>query len=120
MKPNADLTVYQRGVNATTRSETWTIAHIPGVFWEESKAANVMRSGLLEADRVTVYVPFSRGAQQIQVGDVIVRGKVYEAISSTFTISDLRSRYPESGSVRSVDRMDQGSLHLRHWQIGAG
>lgn len=119
MKPNADLTIYHKGVNAATRSESWTIAHVFRVFWEENRAANVIKSGLLEADRVTVYVPFSRGDVSAQVGDVIVRGLVNDVISSSFTISDLREKYPESATVRSVDRMDRGSLHLRHWQIGA-
>ncbi len=118
MRPNTDLTIYTKGVDATTRSETWTISYVSGIFWDESKAANVNRSGLLEADRVTVYIPFSRGELDIRAGDVLVPGTVYEAISSSFTISDLKALYPRSATVRSVDRMDRGSLHLRHWQIG--
>ncbi len=119
MKPNADLTIYHKGVNAATRSESWTIAHVFRVFWEENRAANVIKSGLLEADRVTVYVPFSRGEMTVQPGDVIVRGLVTEVITDNFTMSDLRAKYPASAAVRSVDRLDRGSLHLRHWQIGA-
>lgn len=119
MKPNADLTIYAKGVNPATRAETWTISHVRDVYWDECKAANVIQSGLLEANRVTVYVPISRGEMTVQPGDVIVRGLVTEVITDNFTMSDLRAKYPASAAVRSVDRLDRGSLHLRHWQIGA-
>lgn len=119
MRTNADVTVYSRGVNPTTRSETWEISHVTQVVWEENKAANVSRSGLLESDRVTVYIPIMRREISVKAGDVLVRGLVYDAIVTGFAISDLKAKYPASATVRSVDRMDRGSQHLRHWRIGA-
>jgi acyl-coenzyme A synthetase/AMP-(fatty) acid ligase len=119
MRPNAHLTIYAKGVDPATRSETWTRSQVRDVVWEDRKAANVLRSGLLEADRVAVYIPMARGEQSIKLGDVIVRGLVEDTIGPAFTITALKAKYPDSATVRSVDKMDRGSLSLRHYQVGA-
>lgn len=136
MRNNADITIYNKSVDATTRAEVWTAYHIRGVMWENCKAANVIRSGLLEADKVAVYIPYARGADYIsprawqaltvktgrwtlQVGDVIVRGLVYETIDADYTISDLKREYDDVMNIRSVDAMDGGLPRMRHWQVGA-
>lgn len=119
MRANDDLTIYARGVDPSTRSEKWTRSEVTGVVWEDRKASNVIKSGILEADRVAVYIPFACGDVSIKVGDVIVRGLVEDEIGPSFTITALKAKYPASATVRSVDRMDRGSLALRHWQIGA-
>ncbi len=136
MKNNSDITIYNKSVDATTRSEVWNRTQIRGVTWEEGKAANVLRSGLLEADRVTVFIPYARGVNYItpvayralsvktgkwtlQQGDVIVRGLVSETIDADYTISDLKRDYDDVVAIRSVDLMDNGSLARWHWQVGA-
>lgn len=118
MKPNADLTIYVKSIDPDTRTEVWTRQQVRGVFWEDAKAVNVTKSGLLEADRVTVYIPLGR-AIDLKAGDVIVRGLVEDEISPSFTITALRAKYPASATVRSVDRWDRGSPRVRHVQIGA-
>lgn len=119
MKTNADITIYSKSINPTTRTEQWASSQVRDVFWEEAKAANVIKSGLLEADRVTVYIPMLRGQLSIRPGDVLVRGLVTDVIGSAFTITDLVAKYPASATVKSVDKLDRGSLHLQHYQIGA-
>lgn len=122
MKTNADLTVYHKTVAAATRTEVWTRSQISGVLWEERKAANVLRSGLLEADRVAIYVPVKSvpgGTLGIGIEDVLVRGLVTDEVTSSFTITDLKAKYPRSATVRSVDFLDFGSARMHHWQIGA-
>lgn len=120
MKANADLTIYARSINAATRSETWARSVVHGVTWEDRRAANVLKSGNLEADRIAVYIPMARGEISLHAGDVIVRGVVTDAIGAGFTISDLFTKYSwNAATVRSVDKMDRGSLAIRHWQIGA-
>lgn len=119
MKTNADLTIYCKSVDPATRTEVWTAYQVEQVLWEERKAANVLRSGLLEADRVAVYVPFARELPEIRPGDVLVKDLVFDEIGSGFTISDLKRQYPHSATVRSVDLYDMGSPALWHWQIGA-
>lgn len=136
MRTNSDITIYNKFVDPATHSEAWIHNQVEDVIWEDTKAANVIASGLLEADRYTVYIPMARGENYhtpiawqamidkgtswtLQLGDVIVRGLVDDDISDTFTISDLKKKYDDVAVIRSVDRMAQGSLVLRHWQIGA-
>ncbi len=120
MKPNADLTIYAKSIDPLTRTETWTRSVVHGVTWEDRRAANVLRSGNLEADRVAVYIPMARGQVSLKLGDVIVRGVVTDTIGAGFTLTDLFNKYTWlCASVRSVDAMDRGSLAIRHWQIGA-
>jgi hypothetical protein len=119
MKTNADLTLYMGGVNPVTRTEEWTRVQVRAVFWEDRKAANVLRSGNLEADRVAVYIPLARGPLAIHVGDVLVKGLVEDEITESFTISDLKRKYADVVTIRSVDTMNYGSQALQHWQVGA-
>lgn len=118
MRTNADLTIYHKSVVAG--AEAWTRQAVTAVMWENRKAANVLRSGLLQADSVTVYVPFARGAISVKAGDVLVKGIVPDEIGAGFTITALKAKYNDVVTVRSVDTMDYGSTALHHWQIGAG
>lgn len=136
MQTNSNLTIYNKSVDPLARGEVWTRHQVTNVAWENCKAANVIRSGLLDADKVTVYIPAARGVDYLsplawqtlfnkngkwtlQIGDVIVRGLVEDEINPGFTISDLKRKYDDVLTIRSVDSMDLGSLALRHWQIGA-
>lgn len=120
MKTNADMTLYSKSINATTREEVYTRSEIVGVFWENRKAANVLRSGLLEADSVMVIIPsFTPDLFGIKVGDVIVKWIHADEISSSFTITDLKAKYPNVVVVHSVDSMAFGSRHMQHIRIGA-
>jgi hypothetical protein len=136
MMNNDNITIYNKSVSPTTRAEVWNSYQITKVTWENTKAANVIRSGLLEADRYTIYIPLARGMNYLsplawralasktgkwtlQIGDVIVNGLVSDTISASFTISDLKKKYDDVATIRSVDRMDKGMPALRHWQVGA-
>lgn len=136
MKTNSDITIFNKHVDPTTRGEVWQRTQIVGVTWENSKAANVLRSGLIEADKVAVYIPYARGASYLsprawqalsvktgrwtlQAGDVLVRGLISEDIDADYTISNLKAEYDDVMVVRSVDLMDAGSQALWHWQVGA-
>ena len=114
-----DMTHYARSINPVTRTEEWTRTQISGVLWEDRKAANVLRSGLLEADKVAVYVPLARVIQPISIGDILVKGLVSDEIGPGFTVSDLKAKYANTVVVKSVDCMDYGSAGLQHYQIGA-
>jgi hypothetical protein len=119
MRGNDDLTIYSKGVNPVTRSETWTRSQVRNVVWEDRRAANRLKSGSLEADSVAVYIPMTIWEVSIKAEDVIVRGLVSDEIGAGFSITTLRAKYPQSAVVRSVDRMGRGSTRMRHWQIGA-
>jgi hypothetical protein len=124
MKANANLTIYSKGVDPATRSEPWTRSQVLDVVWEDRRGARVSRGGEIRMDEVVVYIPFSiLGSADpdlpVKVGDVIVRGLVADEIGPSFTITALKAKYTNSATVRSVDKMDRGSLHLRHYQVGA-
>lgn len=116
MRTNADLTAYLGGVNPATRVEEWTRVQVRCIVWENRRGESAR--GLSE-DAVTVYIPYERGPISIKPGDALVRGLVSDEIRSGFTLSDLRRKYPDVVTVRSVDLMDMGSQALWHWQIGA-
>jgi hypothetical protein len=148
MQTNCDLTIYNKYTDPTTRTEKYQRTVVVAVFWENRKAANIMRSGLLEADAVTVHIPFARGTDfvkpiawqalttktgswTIQVGDVIVKGAVTDEITDAvtdpkthvvtpaFTMTDLAKKYDDVLTIRTVDTMDYGSQNMWHWEVGA-
>jgi hypothetical protein len=104
--------------------------------WENRKSANVLKSGLLEADSVAVYIPLSiavnylkpkawqalttkTGKWTLQVGDFLVKGLVLDEISASFTLTALKAKYDDVVKITSVDTMDVGSRSMRHFQCGA-
>jgi hypothetical protein len=117
MRTNADITIYHKAI--VSGAESWTSQQVKAVEWENRKAANVIASGLMEADSATVYIPFQRGEINANIGDYLVKGLVTDTISSAFTITALKAKYPDVVCIRSVDPKDFGSLIMRHWQIGA-
>lgn len=117
MKTPHDMTIYHKSV--ASGAESWAREQVKKVFWENRKAANIIKSGLLEADSVAVYVPFTTAILSIKPGDVLVKGLVSDVIGPGFTISALKKKYADVVIVRSVDTMDYGSAALRHVQIGA-
>lgn len=119
MQTNTDLTLYSRSVSGGV--EVWTRSVIENVQWENRKAANVIASGLLQANAVDVYIPTHRRDERVTIkpGDVIVEGIVTKTIDTEYTISDLKSEYADVVVVKSVDRYDFGSPVMRHIQIGA-
>lgn len=116
MRTNTDLTLYKKSVVAG--AEVWTRSVIENVHWENCKAANVIKSGLLEADSVVVYIPDI--TVSIKPGDVITKGTVTKVISETYTMTNLKTDYPNTFTVKSVDVKDFGSVSMQHIQVGAG
>lgn len=136
MRTNTGATIYNKYIDPTTRSEKWQRAQLVAVMWENRKAANVIKSGLLAADQAAIYIPFSLGANYLdpvawqalvtktgmwtlQVGDVIVKGLVSDEITGAFTITSLKAKYDDVLKITSVDTMDMGSASMQHWQLGA-
>lgn len=95
---------------------TYTRHVIQGVMWQESKAANVIKSGSMEADKVKIYVPDT--AYGFKVGDYLVKGLVSDEITGSFKITDLLRKFPHSVKITSVDLKDYGSDGAQHIQIG--
>jgi hypothetical protein len=139
------MTIYNKYVDPSTRSEKWQRTQILAVAWENRKAANVRAmGGALAADQASVYIPFERGANYeqprawlalvdksdkwtLKEGDIIVKGLVADEIhdavvdppSAAFTVTMLKAKYDDVLTISSVDTRDMGSLNMQHWQIGA-
>lgn len=119
MRTNTALTLYTRGMTSS-KTESWTRSVISKVHWENRKAANVIASGLLEADSVSVWIPTQGLTISVKAGDVIVKGTVSDAVNATtFTMTDLRKKYADVATVHSVDRYDFGSGSMHHLRLGA-
>ena len=137
MQTNADITLWNKYVDPDTRAEVYQRAEISRVAWEAMKAANTLRSGgQIEADKVTVYIPWSRGANHVkprqftlladkagfwtlQQGDIIARGIISQELSGAFTVSQLKAAYDDVFIITSVDDMSIGTQAMWHWQVGA-
>lgn len=135
MRTNADITIYNKYFDKETRLDKYQRTVLYGVFWDERKAVNRLQSGLEDADKVTIIIPFSvttdkkyvppkafdrlpdkTGYFTLQEGDRVVRGDINFEI--TGKVSDLDKEY-EAYTITSVDTKDFGSPHMRHWEVGA-
>ena len=112
-----------------------------GVMLQASKRANVNKSGLVDADAVTLFIPFSVDAE----GKAFVKPKEYDAqedksnywtlkkgddssavacyfvkgvIPQGMSYADALETYDDVYRVTSVDVRDFGSASMQHWQVG--
>jgi hypothetical protein len=118
-----DMTWYERTIK--DNKAVYTRHVVPMVSWQERKAANVIKAGLLEADKATIYVPcFLGGVDRglnfpFKIGDMLVKGVVQDEITADFSIEDLVRKYPYSVKVTSVDYKDYPlNPKMSHIQIG--
>ena len=140
MKTNVAATLYNGYVASGAQKYQRTV--LSAVEWENTKASNVLRSGLLAADSAVIYVPLALGANYVDpkpwaaltvktgkwtlaVGDVIVKGTVTDEIhdaivsppSAAFTLTNLKAKYDDVVTIKSVDTFDMGSASMRHWKV---
>jgi hypothetical protein len=148
MRTNANLTIYNKYIlNGSEKYQRTQIGALGSfsVEWENRKASNVIKSGLLAADSVVVYITFAQGSNHLNpkawlalttktgkwtlaVGDVIVKGLVTDEIHDAivgppavpaFTMTNLKALYDDVVTIKSVDTFDMGSLALQHWKVSA-
>ena len=119
MKTNSDMTLYKKSVVAG--DESWTREVVRNVHWETVDGMLTRRDASIADNKVTVFIPFSRGSVVINDGDVIVKGHVSDVISTNFTMTDLKKKYGSSAvfTVKNVAIRDFGEAHMQHWQVGA-
>lgn len=124
------MTIYNGYVSGGAQAYQRT--QVTNVKWENRKASNVIRSGLLAADSVMVYIPLASAADYLapkawqaakagkwtlQNGDYMVKGLVADEITGAFTITSLKAKYDDVVQIRSVDTMDSGSDAVKHWEV---
>lgn len=120
MYTNADITLYTSSNGKYTRQE------IKGVFWEDVKQSNVLKSGLTTADSVKMFIPgvnLPDGIKFTTGKDLIVKGLVDFEVDNTSpqTISAslkiMKDTYDRVVTVSVVDDKLYGSPSMQHVQI---
>jgi len=133
MITNGSLTVYNKYID-TNSVEQYFGTILPGsIFWGP-RGTNITKSGLIAANTFSVIIPSGYlanylefiawqalalvskpGNWTIQEGDFMVQGAVTDVIiPGTFSITQLKAKYPEVGQVISYDVMTQGNLNMRY------
>ena len=118
MKTNTSLTRYKKSI--VDGSEVWTRVLIKSGFWMKKTRAAVTQAGLVRANNVVVYIPFSSTDETPAVGDLLFKGTMELDISGNLSAGDMVKNYPDSFVIKSVDPRDWGSVGMHHWQVEGG
>lgn len=119
MFTNGDITLYKL-VNGSYARET-----IEGVYMEDRKTANVIKSGLTNADSLFVCIPKGSlsGKLSLTVGkDLVVKGKCTFEFDNTSQITQSTSLKELKGlytvyTVSDIADRTYGSEVLQHWEL---
>lgn len=118
MKPNADITLYHYTNNKYTRQV------IKGVYWFAVKQSNVIKSGLVSADSISIHVPIS-SADKLEITtskDLVVNGIVDMEIDNTSqqtqssSLKALQDTH-DTFTVTAFDPKLYGSRRLQHYEL---
>ena len=142
------VTIYNVSENPDTLELEYNVTFLRGVFLDRHEAANITKSGLMDADAATLFIPFSVEAVDATTGaaKTYISPKAYRQLADpsgywtlegggvssgadTFFIkgevaSDLgyaamRDRYDDVYDITTVDVRDFGSADMQHFQVGA-
>jgi len=122
MISNADITYY-----SCDKDGKYTRYEIRGVHWEETKQANVLKSGLTSIETVKVFIPAENRPSKLKFNagkDIIVKGITKKEFDNTSqqTISNslktLKEQNDKVLTVSIVDKKMYGSPWMRHVQLG--
>ena len=132
MYTNADVTIYNRYLDITTRLDKYRRTVVKNVFFDEKKASNRLKSGLESAAHVLLLIPFDYTSKAkfvsekefkgldntftLKTGDKVIKGNIEYEIDRK--PSELDELY-ETFTITSVDSKNFGSSHMRHWEVGA-
>lgn len=140
------VTVYNASENVDTLKNEYNITILRGVFLSISKGANVLRSGLENADAATLFVPFDVDARNALTGEkqTYIGPKEYERLNekagywtlrsggtssakdcffvkgevvSGLDFQDINANFDDVYRVSSVDPRDFGSKAVQHWEV---
>lgn len=115
---NADCTLYKYD----KQTGEYIRHFIKGVFWQESKAANVLKSGLTAADSTTIFIYQQSPVPESPAKDILVKGCCAFDFDNTSqsTISESLKKLRKITSfvtVSSIDNCWYGGLP--HYEISA-
>ena len=133
MRTSTSVTIYNKYKEGNV--EKWHRTVLDAVFWNSCKGANFRKTGLENADSVTVLIPFSVSPEiqyvepkqwitlidktntwTLQNGDILVKGNTgYDIVKSSKELDQL---FDQVRTITKIDAMDFGSRHLQHWEVG--
>ena len=128
MLPNTSMTIYNK---ITKNRETkYKKSYIYSVHWEDNEQFNILKSGLSNADKTSVYIPFrscdnyqnpiefrkSPVGFTLQPEDIIVKGIIEDEFT---TRKDLEKNHDYVRVITSVDDYLFGSDLIKHFEVGA-
>src|SRR5699024_10504493 len=133
MHTNTDITIYNKYYDKATRLDKYQRTVLKGVFLDERKGYNRLKSGLESADEVLVLIPFSVTVNRqylspmefqkvenkenyftIAEEDRLVKG----IVDTEITLPKDLDKEHEAYTITTVDTHDYGSYHMRHWELG--
>lgn len=114
MMVNADCTLYlfDKATGGYTRH------FVKDVYWNENKAGNVLKSGLVSADSVAVYLYSDFVVPENPTKDMIVKGECYFEFDNTDekTISDSMKKFKKEYDPHTImvcdNKMFGGLPHI--------
>lgn len=118
MRTNADMTLYHLRENGYERKE------ILNVWWEHSKISNTEKTGMVNADAVTVLIPLSSAPTLlIETGkDLVVKGICdfeFDNASQASQSASLKQlkQDREVFTVNAFDPLLFGSADMQHYEL---
>lgn len=130
------VTVYNLTENQVDFTKEYNITVLRGVFLDAVQAANINKSGLLNGDKVMLYIPFAVDAGgkrflpekayeasndkashwTLRAGkDFFVKG---EAVEPGRDYDQVNAMYDDVYRAATLDEKDFGSPDLQHWEVG--
>lgn len=128
---NADITMYNKHYNKSTRLDEWQRTQISGVHWRGKQAVNVDSKGLSAASIYTVRIPTVSapiektyvvpsvytsadlsaltGLWTLQNGDIVARGLIDTADPKNITV--------EHFTITGWADNRYGPQDLQHWRV---
>lgn len=90
MITNSALTLYHKGIDKTTRLETWTKYNFSDVWWFGGKGSSINK-GYDNANNVDVRIPYDTNTinvSNIAIGDILVKGTLDTNINTQQDLSN--------------------------------
>lgn len=139
----ANMTLFNSIYNPETERTEYIRTYLYDIDWQGEQAVTVGDKGLLSADKITCFIPFTANTEDkkyispgefnkldikeankfytLKKGDFIVKDVVDFELSSYERgkqFKDLERLYTV-GTIVSVIKNDFGSEYLQHWEVGA-
>ena len=111
------------------------------VYWDDSERAVFLKTGVANSGSALILIPFSVDAEgraylppkafvalpeperkkyfTIQPKDYIVKGSCTYEYGPEHPLKELLGGWDGVRVIQSADTHDQGSAHMRHWEVAA-